>query len=141
MLKIIFFAIIMIVITTSIHATSMITALRLLRHERLRNARVFRVSGIVVLMFFASLIESAIWALPYALYDVIDTFEEAIYFSMVTYTTLGYGDIVVQQEHWRLLASFEAANGIIMFGWTTAIVMTAIRFIYFNDTSSIRNEE
>jgi hypothetical protein len=50
---------------------------------------------------------------------------------MVTYTTVGYGDVVLPAT-WRLLASFQAANGIIMFGWTTAIVMTAIREIYFN---------
>ena len=52
---------------------------------------------------------------------------------MVTYTTLGYGDIVLH-ERWRVLASFEAANGIIMFGWTTAIVMAVIRQVYFSPT-------
>ena len=49
---------------------------------------------------------------------------------MVTYTTLGYGDVVLI-ERWRLLSSFEATNGIIMFGWTTAIVIAAVQRIYF----------
>jgi hypothetical protein len=49
---------------------------------------------------------------------------------MVTFTTLGYGDIVLD-ERWRLLASFEAATGIIMFGWTTAIVLAAVQSTYF----------
>lgn len=49
---------------------------------------------------------------------------------MVTFTTLGYGDIVLGQS-WRLLASFHAATGIIMFGWTTAILMTVVQHSYF----------
>ena len=53
-------------------------------------------------------------------------FEEALYFSTVTYTTLGYGDVILD-ERWRLLGSFEAANGIVMFGWTTALIFVAIR--------------
>jgi voltage-gated potassium channel Kch len=55
-------------------------------------------------------------------------FERALYFSIVTYTTLGYGDIVLD-ENWRLLSSFQAANGIIIFGWTTAVIIVAIRTV------------
>ena len=55
--------------------------------------------------------------------------EKTLYFSMVTFTTLGYGEIVLG-EQWRLLASFEAANGIIIFGWTTAIVVAAVQRVY-----------
>ena len=51
--------------------------------------------------------------------------ETAHYFSTVTYTTLGYGDVTLEPA-WRLLAAFQAANGTIMFGWTTAIVMAVI---------------
>ena len=131
----------MIFITTAIHAAAMTASIRLAyprHHGRLlkwHETNVFRVSSIVVFMFFVSLIESLIWAAPYVLFGVIETFEQAAYFSMVTYTTLGYGDIVVSAEYWRLLASFEAANGIIMFGWTTAIVMANIRHVYFGDTT------
>ena len=45
---------------------------------------------------------------------------------------LGYGEIVLD-ERWRLLASFEAANGIIMFGWTTAVVVAVVHRVYFVD--------
>ena len=61
--------------------------------------------------------------------EAIQGFENAFYFSMVTYTTLGCGDIVLD-ERWRLLSSFEAANGIIMFGWTTAIVIYVVQRVY-----------
>jgi hypothetical protein len=50
---------------------------------------------------------------------------------MVTFTTLGYGEIVLD-PNLRLLASCEAAIGIIMFGWTTAIVIASVQRFYFN---------
>ena len=58
----------------------------------------------------------------------IQEVETALYFSTVTFTTLGYGDVTLDPE-WRLLAAIQAANGTIMFGWTTAIVMAVIHRI------------
>ena len=95
-----------------------------------RLARVYRISELVIVMFLASLLETLVWAITYLALNAIEGLERALYFSMVTYTTLGYGDVVLV-ERWRLLSSFEAANGIIMFGWTTAIVITAVQRIYF----------
>ena len=60
----------------------------------------------------------------------ITNFEEALYFSTVTFTTVGYGDIVLDRE-WRQLASFEAVNGWIIFGWATALIMAVIQRLYF----------
>lgn len=56
------------------------------------------------------------------------TLEEALYFSTVTLTTLGYGDITLD-EQWRLFASLEAANGIILFGWSTALIFAVVQRI------------
>ena len=126
----------MIMATTAIHAVGMLLALQVLqRHEAMlstypRLARVYRISELVILMFIASLLETLVWAITYLALNAIEGLERALYFSMVTYTTLGYGDVVLV-ERWRLLSSFEAANGIIMFGWTTAIVITAVQRIYF----------
>lgn len=83
------------------------------------------VGVLVLIMFLATLIEAGVWAITYVTLDAIAEFEEALYFSTVVYTTLGFGDIVLE-EQWRLLSSFEAANGIIMFGWTTALIIVAI---------------
>ena len=55
--------------------------------------------------------------------------ETALYFSTVTYTTLGYGDVVLTPP-WRVLASLEAANGILLFGWTTAFLFMVVRRIW-----------
>jgi hypothetical protein len=124
----------MIVLTTAIHAGGMVLAMQVIKAEGApsskRLVRVYRISGIVLLMFLASLMETLVWAITYLALNAIEGLEKALYFSMVTFTTLGYGEIVLD-EQWRLLASFEAANGIIMFGWTTAIVIAAVQRIYF----------
>jgi hypothetical protein len=48
---------------------------------------------------------------------------------MVTFTTLGFGDVVLAGQ-WRTLASIQAANGVIIFGWTTALIFYFIQQIY-----------
>jgi len=95
-------------------------------------ARILRISGIVLLMFIVTVVEVMVWALVYLGLNTIETFERALYFSMVTFTTLGYGDIVLEPAY-RLLSSFEAANGIIMFGWTTSIVIASVQKLYLHN--------
>ncbi len=83
-------------------------------------------------MFVAICIEASLWALTYMLHPEITVLPDAIsafYFSMVTYTSLGYGDIVLSGD-WRALAAIQAANGIIIFGWTTALIFYFIQKIY-----------
>jgi hypothetical protein len=136
MLMNILIAAFIIVVTVAIHAGAMMLTVRLIRKEvggfrqQLRQTHLYRVSGIVLLMFLASLIEVWVWAVVYLWLNAIQGIEQAFYFSMVTFTTLGYGDVVLQ-ERWRLLASFQAANGVILFGWTTAIVMAVVHRVYF----------
>ena len=124
------------VATTAIHAGGMVLAMSVLRahssRHRLKHTRVYWVCGIVLLMFIVSLLEVLVWAVAYLALNAIDGFEKALYFSMVTFTTLGYGEIVLD-ERWRLLASSEAGNGIILFGWTTAIVIAAVQRIYHSE--------
>ena len=90
------------------------------------------VSGTVLIVFLVSLVEVLIWACTYLVLNAIEGLEKAVYFSMVTFTTLGYGDVLLD-ERWQLLASFEAANGIIMFGWTTAIILAVVQRVHFRD--------
>ncbi len=122
--------------TTAVHAAGMMWALSLrgktqgrLMPQR-QHSPVYQVSRVVILMFCVSLVEVLLWAATYLALNAIEGFEKAVYFSMVTFTTLGYGEIVLD-ERWRLLASFEAANGIIMFGWTAAIVIASVQRVYF----------
>lgn len=126
----------MMVVTTAIHACGMMIALHEVKSNRAASStrlkRITTVSQIVILMFLVSLLEVLVWAITYLALNAIEGLEKALYFSTVTFTTLGYGEIVLD-EKWRLLASFEAANGIIMFGWSTAIVIAVVRDIYLGD--------
>lgn len=67
-----------------------------------------------------------VWAGAYYALGVFGTLEEAVYFSLVAYTTLGFGDVLLQHE-WRLLAGMEAANGFLNFGLLTAMLIEALR--------------
>lgn len=83
----------------------------------------------VLFMFLAVIADVWVWAAVYMIIGAIPTFEEALYFSTVSFTTIGYGDVVLGRE-WRLLAAFEGANGMIIFGWTTALVIAVIQRFY-----------
>jgi len=126
------FGSVLLLITTAIHATCTGAVLRGLRTTNAstwagRSAvrGVSLISLVVLMMFLASVLEAGTWAAVYLALGAIPDLETALYFSIVTFTTLGYGDITLDAG-WRLLASFQAANGTIMFGWTTAIVMAVI---------------
>lgn len=89
------------------------------------------------MMFFTIIhtLHSLVWASCYYLLpqtsDQFASFSEAVYFSMVTFTTLGYGDITLVSE-WRLLSGLEAINGIMLIGWSTAMMYSLIQNIYRN---------
>ena len=129
-------AAVMLMLTCGIHILAMVFVMHLLRTEGgslrkwFRRVRAYMIGETVLVLFNASILEVLLWAGAYMALGEIDSLEPAFYFSMVTFTTLGYGDIVLD-ERWRLLASFEAATGIIMFGWTTAILLAAVQSTYF----------
>jgi hypothetical protein len=56
--------------------------------------------------------------------NAITPFQDALYFSTVSFSTVGYGDIIVGAQ-WRLLASLEAINGFLLIGWSTAYLVSA----------------
>ncbi len=58
--------------------------------------------------------------------NVLDSFEEATYFSFVTFTTLGYGDITLAGA-WRILSGIEALNGVLLLGWSTALLFAVVQ--------------
>lgn len=66
------------------------------------------------------------WALTMLALGVFDTLELAVYFSLVAFTTLGFGDVLLPVE-WRLLAGMAAANGLLNIGLVTALLVEALR--------------
>lgn len=69
-----------------------------------------------------------VWALAFQALGAFGGLEEAVYFSLVCFTTLGFGDLLMPQD-WRILAGMEAANGFLNFGLLTALLIEAMRQI------------
>jgi len=68
-----------------------------------------------------------IWALAFYWLGVFITLEASVYFSLVAFTTLGFGDILLPED-WRLLSGMSAANGLLIFGLMTAMLVEVLRF-------------
>jgi voltage-gated potassium channel Kch len=95
--------------------------LRLHRHDFGKSiAMVTTVLG----LFLIHTVEIWMWASVLFATQSIASFQDALYFSTVTFSTVGYGDIIVGPQ-WRLLASFEAIDGFILIGWSTAYLVSA----------------
>ena len=62
------------------------------------------------------------WTYVYLYLGVFDHIEPALYFSMISFTTLGFGDLILN-ENYRLLSGFTAVSGLISFGLTSAFVV------------------
>jgi hypothetical protein len=83
----------------------------------------------VSLLLILHLFEMAVWAAAYAVGNVLPDFETSLYYSIKSYTTVGYGDIL-PPDSWRLLGPIEAAVGILMLGWSTGIIVAAVQRVY-----------
>jgi voltage-gated potassium channel Kch len=74
----------------------------------------------------AHTLEVMIWAAIYRTVGVAPAESDFLYFAFVNYTALGYGDII-PAEPWRLLDLVAAMNGILLFGWSTAVIFEILR--------------
>src|SRR6266540_3953393 len=84
------------------------------------------VAGAALVALAAHLVAIATWALVFSLCGEFSHLAVAVYHSGMNYTTLGDSDMVMSPS-WRLLASLEAANGMLMFGVSTAILFAVIQ--------------
>jgi hypothetical protein len=126
---------VVIICTILIHALSVSVSLNLLRRERRlgRTGRSFWIDfPVVVLAMLATLaahlLEIAVWAEVFVICGEFQFFGTAYYHSAVNYTTLGYGDLLMT-PHWRFLGPLEAANGMLLFGVSTAMVFAIIQWL------------
>ena len=90
-----------------------------------RWSAVWRMIRIASWLIAAHLAEIIVWGLFYAALKVFPDVESSLYFSAVTYTTVGYGDLVPPQA-WRLLAGVEGLTGILMCGWSTGFFFAIV---------------
>ncbi len=80
--------------------------------------------------------ETWAWALAYYLLGEFSDFSQALYFSAVTATTLGYGDITLS-VNWRIFGTFESMGGLILFGASTAFLLEIFRRAFFVDDKTL----
>jgi hypothetical protein len=80
----------------------------------------------VGVLLAAHVAEVIAWSLAYAILAAAPAGADVLYFAFVNYTTLGYGD-VVPVERWRLLGPMTAMNGVLLFGWSTAVIFEVLR--------------
>jgi hypothetical protein len=80
---------------------------------------------VLVLMITHSA-EIIVWSLAYGLVDATPPDADRAYFAFVNYTTLGYGD-VVPIRRWNLLGPMTALNGVLLIGWSTAVIFEVLR--------------
>lgn len=125
MLSLILSACCLVASTVAVHAIGLTVMLKvLLRTRSLPPARFWPITWYLIqvawwLILF-HLVEIAIWGFYYHWQGCLPDLESAFYFAGVTYTTTGYGDLVLPQA-WRLLGPVEALTGILMCGLSTGL--------------------
>jgi hypothetical protein len=118
--------------TVTIHFIGLLLLLRLLR-SRGRQFRahesILGQGGLILFVVFAIFaihtLEIWLYGAVYLIIGATPDFESALYFSTVTFASLGYGDIVLDRQ-WRLFGAIEAANGVILFAWSTAFLLSVM---------------
>jgi voltage-gated potassium channel len=123
-------------VTVIIHGVGTVTSIgRVARHWNGREARPGRLGAELLMaqlvgsLLLLHLAEAVVWALFFVLVGGLPDLESAAYFSLTSYTTVGYGDVLLP-EPWRLLGPIEAAVGVLMLGWSTGILVALIGVIY-----------
>lgn len=119
--------------TVLIHFWGLIALTRLLSGGGARfKAHENHAKGAVVILggvfgvFALHTVEIWAYAMLYRMLGETVSFEQALYFSTTTFSSLGLGDVVLSPR-WRLISAIEAANGVILFAWSTAFLMTLTR--------------
>jgi Ion channel len=120
------------VINIMIHALITLVAIGIARRaglQRTSRPRLHLMTVMVVtalVLMIAHTVEIIIWSLSYAVVGAAPVGSDLPDFAFVNYTTLGYGDVTPLKE-WRLLGPMTAMNGILMFGWSTAVLFEVLR--------------
>jgi hypothetical protein len=116
----------------AIHAMVMVAVINVARiaRESATSRQSFQLiavmSATASVLMVAHLVEVLVWSFAYSFISVAPPGTDSVYFAFVNYTTLGYGD-VTPLEHWNLLGPMTAMNGVLLFGWSTAVIFEVLR--------------
>jgi hypothetical protein len=116
----------------AIHAIVMAAVLRVARaaDQRTTSRPSLRLVAVMIatvsVLMTAHIAEVVVWSFAYMIVGAAPPGTNFIYFAFVNYTTLGYGD-VIPIERWHLLGPMTAMNGVLLFGWSTAVIFAVLR--------------
>ncbi len=120
-------ALLLVFMSVAVHAVAVAhMMMRLTSSARLRILNVLRSHVLLLFLVFTVLLAShlaqaLIWAVAYFLVGGFDDLATSLYFSLSSYTTVGFADVVLPARY-RLLGPLEAATGVLMFGWSTGYI-------------------
>lgn len=125
-------ATLMVGLTVTIHFFGLLLLLRVLRWRgaRFQAHRSVVGQGALVLfvvfgIFAIHTVQIWLYAAAFIAVGALDSLEPALYFSTTNFASLGYGDILLSPD-WRLFGAIEAANGVILFAWSTAFLISVM---------------
>jgi hypothetical protein len=120
----------MVALTVTVHFFGLLGLVWFLREHghRFRPHEKWMGQGISILFVVLGLmaihtVEIWLYAHAFLVIGALADFEVALYFSTASFTTIGYGDVVLDRQ-WRLLGAIEGANGLLLFGWSTAFLFS-----------------
>ncbi|UWU71850.1 potassium channel family protein [Bradyrhizobium sp. NC92] len=119
------------VINIGIHALVTVVAVTIARSAVPRHTRRPRLHlmsamiAVAVVLKAAHMLEILTWAVTYHVVQAAAADADMLYFAFVNYTTLGYGDVTPVRE-WRLIGPLTAMNGVLLFGWSAAILFEVL---------------
>jgi hypothetical protein len=113
----------------AIHAIGVTSAVRWFRRYPITLQRFWAGTWLFILLagwiILLHLVEITVWGAFYVWQEAMPDLPTSLYFSAVTYTTTGYGDLVLPSE-WRLVGGVEALTGILMCGWSTGFFFVVV---------------
>ena len=129
-----FWTILLTTTTVALHMVYSYYAFRYMRNRHVRAIphfgeiphRLLLVVGSVVLLLFLHCMETMLWAAYYVKSGSLSDFATALYFSMLSYATIGYGDIVLPAQE-RLVGAMEGMVGTMMSGWSVALIVAILQ--------------
>ncbi len=123
----------MVLLTTLVHGAGLIFLRRALRLETIEEIEnrirpmsfraLMATTGLVLGLFLLHGFEIALYGWLYMWLGAVKGMEPAMYFSTMTYGTVGFSDKLLVGP-WRLIAAIEGVNGLLLIGWSTAFFVT-----------------
>jgi ion channel len=120
-------------VCVAVHASGISAAMRWLPQVRQASqtflASTWLFSRVAAWIILLHLVEISVWGSFYVWQSAMPDLQSAVYFSAVTYTTTGYGDLVLPTE-FRLIGGIEALTGILMCGWSTGFFFAVVSRVF-----------